>query len=221
MSIKLKLLFALFLFCANQNLTFGQDVTYDQLLDALRGASREDRALALQELAKESITIVQNKDIKGDPIRSDSALVFINYYIRYNEILGKNPEELEKSVFFRREEVQRLLNLPYSNGIRVYFGKYPYNFKITPGSGHHEFVNKNTVILRATYGTDDYPYSESAITYPAVDYGDICPPNCSPTPVEHRSSEERRQGASNVKHVKGGNFTRSGVIPRTEPIQQN
>lgn len=112
---------------------------------------------------------------KGNPIGSELAIRYTTNYLNYFW-WRFDKDEIEKSVYFKKEEIETLWNsinssgLQGEKGIRIYFARYDETIS------NQEFKDKMTVIIRACVNTKDLPYSDAYNV--AYNYGDLCPKIC-------------------------------------------
>jgi hypothetical protein len=173
---------------------------------------------SLERLSLIREEIFKSKD--SIPIDSTEAIALTDSFIRYCQShLMRNPETLEKSVYFHSQDIDKLLAIKCvtdseQKGIRAYFAKYP----DTLGGKKHPYAGRFTIILRAACDTNDVAYSK--FINPAYDFGDVCPPNCSPEKYLDaagnviRKPQQFKDGFSKVRTMEGGKFRGDGVIRR-------
>jgi hypothetical protein len=157
------------------------------------------------------------------PIDSNDAInltdTFINYCVKH---LNKDAGKIEKSVYFHSQDIESLLSIPCNSessqkGIRAYFAKYPDNM-LSSDNKPHPYAGRFTVVLRAACDTNDIAYD--TFINPAYDFGDVCPPNCSPekysdaTGTIIRNQIQFKNGFSKTKTIEGGKFRGDGLIRR-------
>ncbi|MCB9310784.1 MAG: hypothetical protein H6567_12055 [Lewinellaceae bacterium] len=132
-----------------------------------------------------TVTAVNMKDLESlDKIASqvdfNTGKLLTHAYLLFYENMGEDTARLEKSVYFKKSEVERLLTLAGNgtdSGLRVYFAKYPNNYTNTDPNYFTNYQGRNTVVLRAVDSNgDDVVFGNKP--FPAENIGKLCPPKC-------------------------------------------
>lgn len=137
---------------------------------------------------------ISNKELSaadgGSPIPESIAQQLINTY-KTEE--GWAPDKT-RAVWFSLADlagIQSLINEAGGDGVRIYFGKYPSDADI-PGTPDPAYKGMVTLVLIPTLASPDGlhqdifpplpPADGNEGTAQAYDHGNLCPPNCPPSP---------------------------------------
>ena len=145
--------------------------------------NREAEELAKRKEAEE---LAKNKEVEEFVASrcitaSDAQTIANNYYTT-----NQNPLT-SKSIYFPIDRLEWFLNQIKSSqsslcndgtlGVRFYLAKYTNNVVQSQGLPS-TYVDKLTVIMRATCNGEDIPHTTNETPCVAFNYGDVCPPLC-------------------------------------------